>query len=379
MGKRINKFIAIADIHLEHKLFNSPDLMQDMRDNLVRAIDLAISLKVDCVVVVGDLYDSNKPTPDTVKFVFEQVARARANGIVVAGIAGDHDKPMNNAAWIHLSGMIPINDIDPGRFIGFDYSDNSQENVIKITELENKNKVEWIFLHGQVPQLFQWCEDKKRLDFTNVDLINDFPNLKGIILGDIHKPIEGTIPDPKQERTPEPYIGYCGSLSIVKIDEIGTKTGILYFDGEKLSRVKLEYGRPFIRFNLAESLSPINWVERYTSFFRENKKKKPVFYVDVGKEDKDLIPLLGPLYEVGIVKVATTKVKQGKGNKDETINIRSELTTNERIEEALKACNLDGDAFVLAYKTLTEVNPKTILDEYKQKILEHHDNEKTTN
>ena len=279
-------FLAISDIHLGWKLFNLPELAEDLKDNLTRVVDLALKLKVDYIFVVGDLYDSNKPSPDLVKFVSGQVKRAGANGCLVAGIAGDHDKPINESAWIHLSSMLPINDVSPdSKFVGYDYSDNSQENVDKLANHPDKKNIEWIFLHGQAPELFQWCEDKKKLDFKSVDLINDFPNLKGIILGDIHVPIEGVISDPAQIVS-DRFIGYCGSLGMVKTDEIDTKTGLLYYDGDKLARVPFKPNREFIKADVVTLLEPINLVPSMTKFFRDAKGKKPIFVIEFNKDTK---------------------------------------------------------------------------------------------
>ena len=102
-------FIALADIHIGWKLFNLPELAQDIKENFVKALDIALAKKVNYVFIVGDLFDINKPSPDMIEFVAEQVKRMAANGIVVAGIAGDHDKPVNGATWVHLTGILPIN------------------------------------------------------------------------------------------------------------------------------------------------------------------------------------------------------------------------------------------------------------------------------
>lgn len=359
-------------MHLGWKLFNLPELAQDLKDCFVQVVDSSLKLKVDYLFVVGDLFDSNRPSPDLIKFVSEQVERLKANGIIVAGIAGDHDKPVNSSAWVHLTGIIPVNNLSGGRFVGYDYSDNSADNIVKIGNIEKKGKVEWIFLHGQVPQLFPFCEDKKKLDLKAIDIIKDFPNLKGVILGDVHKPYEGVIADPAQKRKPEPYIGYCGSLGVIKTDEIGTKEGLLFYDGEKLSRIPFSGGREFIKLNLADSLTPINWVIKYQRFFRDNKGKKPLFIVEYDKDTKDKLPEANPLYEVGIVRTSVTR-KTGVKDKEETINIRSELKTNERIEQTLRICAPEELIYNLTHSLLTNEDPKSVLDAFKQKILNEND------
>lgn len=362
-------FIALADIHLGWKLFNLPELAQDLKDNLVKAFDIALKKRVSAVIIAGDLYDTNRPSPDLIKFVAEQVNRLKANGIVVVGIAGDHDKPVNDSAWVHLSGIIPINDYRAIPMVGFDYCDNSQENIDKLAALpkEERDEIEWIVLHGQVPELFAFTEDKKKLDIKSLDVINNFPTLKGVILGDIHAPLDGVISDPTMTRKDEPWIGYCGSLGVVKTDEIGNKDGILYYDGNKLSRIPFELDRKFIRLNIADSLKPINWIEKYKRFFQEHQGKKPVFIVEHDKGSKHLLPEAGPLYEVGIVRVSITR--KTDDSKEETINIRSELKTNNRIEQTLKECAQEQEVYDLILDILNTDDQKAVLDKFKQAAL----------
>lgn len=360
-------WIAIADVHLGWKLFNLPELAQDLKDTFIKAVNVAIQKKVKRLFIVGDLYDNNKPSPDLVKFVVEQVTRLNANGIIVQGIAGDHDKPINNSSWAHLSGILPLS-ASTGPYVGFDYSDNSQDNIDKLAAMDVKAKklVEWIFLHGQVPELFSFTEDKKKLDIKSLDVFNNFPNLKGIVLGDIHTAISGLIEDPTQTASPI-WIGYCGALGVIKTDEIGKKEGILYYNGDELTRIPIELERKFIRLNLADSLKPINWIEKYTRFFKEHTGKKPVFVVEHDRDTKALLPEIAPLYEIGIVKVLVSK-KKGD-TKEETINLRSELKTNNRIEAALKECAQEKEVYDLLLGILQSDDPKTTLDKFKETTL----------
>lgn len=364
-------FIAISDVHLGLKLFNLPELAQDLKDNFSKLADEAIKRKVQYIFIAGDLFDSNKPSPDLISFMKNQVDKLNANNIIVAGIAGDHDKPINGVAWIHLTGIVPISKIDK-RFVGLDYCDDSPQLVTKLAQLENKDKVEWIFLHGHVPELFKWCEEKKLLDIKQLNVLDTFPNIKGIVLGDIHVPTDSNIFDPTGERKELPYIGYCGSLGITKSDEVGRKTGILYFDGSKLSRIPFDLDRTFVRFHLSDALEPINWINKFAAFFKDNQGKKPVIIVEYDRKSADSLALLGPLYEVGIVKKACARKKDDEEEEEtETINIRSELKTNDRISAVLKEMLPEKEAFDLVYALVKNVDdPTSILDELKSKYIE---------
>lgn len=370
-------FIAVADIHLGLKLFNLPELAQDLKDNFSSLADLAIKKKVDYVFISGDLFDTNRPSPDLISFMRSQVEKLNANNIICAGIAGDHDKPINGASWIHLTGVLPMS-FDP-RFVGLDYCDNSPDLVAELAELKNKDKTEWIFLHGHVPELFKWCEQKKLLDLKQLNMLETFPNLKGVILGDIHVPTDSTISDPTGNRTDLPYIGYCGSLGITKTDEVNRKIGVLYYDGKTIQRIPFRLDRQFVKFHLCDSLEPINWITKFTDFFKDHVGKKPVIIVGYDKATMDLLPKLAPLYEVGIVKKALERSRNEEQDtpEKETVNIRSELKTNDRIEAVLKDCLPEQEAFDITYSLVKNIDdPTVVLDALKAKYLD--DNEPAT-
>ena len=364
------KFLAVADVHLGLKLFNLPELEQDLRDTFARICDLAITLKVDYLFIAGDLYEHNRPSPDLIKFVRGQVDKLNANGVVAAGIAGDHDKPINGCAWIHLSGIVPISQVGK-QFVGMDYCDHSPLLIPKIAELTYKDKIEWIFLHGHVPEIFKFSEEKKLLDVKQLGLIENYPNLKGVILGDIHVPTDAKIHDPTGKKEELPYIGYCGSLGITKTDEIGRKAGVLYYDGNKLERYPFKLDRKFVRLHLGDSLEPINWINKFTAFFRDHQGKKPVIIVEYDKSCVEQLPLIGPLYEVGIVKQALAR-RKNMDDKDEpeeeVINIRSELKTTDRIGSVLKEILPEKEAYDLTFDLLNNLDdPNSVLDKLKDK------------
>jgi DNA repair exonuclease SbcCD nuclease subunit len=365
-------FLAIADVHLGLKLFNLPELEQDMRDNFSRLVDLAIDLKVDYVFVSGDLYEHNRPSPDLIKFVKQQSDKLNANGIIIAGIAGDHDKPINGASWVQLSGIVPVQQISE-QFVGLDYCDHSPLLIPKLAEVPYKDKVEWIFLHGHVPELFKFSEEKKLLDIKQLNLLETYPSLKGVILGDIHVPTDSKIHDPTGKRSPLPYIGYCGSLGVTKTDEVGQKTGILYFDGKEIKRHPFKLDRKFVRLYLGDSLEPINWINKFAAFFKAHEGKKPVIIVEYDKTCEEKLSLISPLYEVGIVKKLAIKrrnMEDGETEEKQVINLRSELKTNDRIEKVLKELVPEKEAFDFTHSLLNNLeDPAMVLDELKEKYL----------
>lgn len=362
-------FLAIADVHLGAKLFSLPELYEDLKEDFVRAINQALLLKVKYLFVAGDLFDSNRPSPDLVKFVKEQTDMAKNKGLIVSGILGDHDKPVNGVGWMHLAGVVPVNRLGDPRFVGFDYDDNSMANIEKLKQLENPELVEWIFLHGQVPELFHFTQDKKRLDFKQLDVHGLFPNIKGVVLGDIHTPLESVILKADDPDFPGTYIGYCGSLGMVQTKEIDTKKGLLYFDGNELKREKFELSRKFLKMSANDCVGPINWVDKYAEMFEELQlKKKPLVIVEYTKETKDLLANFTKLYELCIVRTARQSTSKGDGQT--SVCFRTEIEVDKNIDAALSAEFADPEIKQLAADLLNADDFCTVLDAFKNKQLE---------
>lgn len=361
-------FIAVSDIHLGWKLFNIPELSEDIKDIFQRICDIAIEKKVSRLFIVGDLFDHNRPSPDLVEFVQQQIKRLTRAGVLISGILGDHDKSVNGTGWAYLAGITPLSG-DPDqqlKYVGLDYCDDSQSLIHQLAERPKAvNKyVEWIFLHGQAVQLFPFCSDKKKLDFKEIDVFACFPNLKGVVLGDIHKPIEEELVDPVRNK--KAFIGYCGSPAIIRRDEINTKTGLLHYDGKKLSRIPCFPDRVHRIVELTEDTDVNKEVLAITKEFEKAPTKRPLFVVTYSKGDQPELAKLAPLYDIGLVKLIQLTNKDTED--EEVVNIRSELKTENKIEEALKVCSPSTEVYELTLSLLND-EPKTVLDNFKTTAL----------
>jgi DNA repair exonuclease SbcCD nuclease subunit len=369
-------FLVIGDAHQGAKLFNLPELEADLRQDLANAVTKAIELNVEYFILVGDTYQDNWPDQGTVDFVTEQRERLERYGIVPLAICGDHDKPIQGTSWIHnINRFHPVSEAT--NFLGVDYDDNP-ENVMKRLEEQWKAHtqgvdpmplpVHWIFMHGQVKELWPFCEEKKLLPLKEWFLSHNLPELKGIILGDIHKPFEDKFLNPRTNQ--EIYVGYTGSLGVTRLDELDKK-GYLHFDGQELKRVEYNLERKFIEINVT-----IPWLDGLNA--EERKKsvdtlkahdKKPVVILKYTKDTVDRIHELAFLYDYAVVR--PTRVKQQDGQ-EQTINIRSEIKTDDKIENTLRQVEIlkSEDAFNLALQLLK--NPdgaKTTLDKFKETQL----------
>ena len=359
------KFIAFSDQHLESKLYNIPELEQDNRDLFEMVIDTALKYEVDYLVSVGDLFDHNKPSSDTIRFVSEQLKRLNGSVIPVA-IAGDHSKPINGATWETVCGFRPVNSVP--EFVGVDYNDNPA-NVLELVnhELNSKpqNSVIALFMHQQIPELWPFCEEKKKINFKDIDFTNQCASIRGIFLGDIHIRRQARFHNPGCEK--EMFMGYCGSLGVTAANET-EKEGLYYFDGEKLKTVAYQLPRLYVTLNI----TPDNLEQQIKDIKNATYQlgpKRPVFLVKL-HDCVDVGNSFNFLYDIGFVKI--TKIKQDKDGNEEMVNIRSELKTIDRINGVLRelthGVEYGEKVYDLAHKILTASEPKTILDQFKESI-----------
>jgi hypothetical protein len=358
------RFIASADLHLGLKLYNNPDLENDLKDNLVRLCDLAIEKQVEYLVLAGDVYDDNKQDASTIGFVRSQVLRLAKAGITVVGIAGDHDKPVAGASWCAVSGVSPV--VICPNFAGFDYYDYSAGMAQVLALLHHQTdaqKVQWLFLHCQFPQLFQFSEPKKVIDFSHVKIFDEFPNLLGVIAGDLHFGPEGVITDAPSGK--EAYIGYCGSLGVTDIAESYNPRSVLYCDGRTLTRIEFPLLRRYVKVDFIgqahEEFNPELYAKEY-----HGCDVKPVFYVSYDAGSEAYLTKLKPLYSLGSV-VRSKKTRNLDNTELEVLDIRNDVKTNANVETALKDC-CGGNARVFSLLTgmLASADPKQELDQFRK-------------
>lgn len=358
------KFIAFSDQHLEKKLHNIPELEQDLKDLFVMVIDKALEYEVDYLVSVGDLFDHNKPSSETISFVTQQLKRLDGKVTPVA-LAGDHSKPVNGSTWETVCGFKPINSVP--EFVGVDYSDNPADVIALVNHELNKreqNSVFCVFLHAQVPELWPFCEEKKKISLKDLDFSNQCASLRGIFLGDIHIRRQARFNNPSCEK--ELFMGYCGSLGVTASDETN-KEGLYYYDGEKLKNIKYDLPREYITIDITPENLESQLFDYKNKAYKLNPK--PVFLLKL-HAGADIGNKFNFLYDVGFVR--TSRVKKTEDGQEELVNIRSELKTADRISGVLKDLthNIEhGDKiFDIALKLLTDTDQKRILDEFKESV-----------
>jgi len=88
--------IHTADVHLGAPLGwlgpRATEQRQRLRRTLAAIVDLTLSERADCLVVAGDLFDSNSPPASDVRFAIQEFARlAAGGGAQVILLPGSHD------------------------------------------------------------------------------------------------------------------------------------------------------------------------------------------------------------------------------------------------------------------------------------------------
>ena len=363
------KFIASADVHLGLALYNTPELEADLMDNFVRLCDLAVEKQVEYLVIAGDLFENNRQDPSTIVAVRTQVTRLEAAGIKLVGIAGDHDKPIDGESWCNVSGLLPVT-VCP-QFAGVDFYDYSAQGetglIEQLKHQRDPAQVQWIFLHAQFPQIYsaEYSSIQKTVDLSKVKLFEHFPNLLGVVAGDIHFAPETFLEDKEHQA----YLGYCGSLGITDIAETKYDHSVLYCDGSKFYRLPFAQRRVFLRIDFTEKnyekFNPELLIREY-----ENAEFKPVFYVDYDSVTDQFRSRVRPLYAVGYVRWAQTTRNLSTGALTSMPDIRAGLKSDDKVTQALtETCAgvHNKDVPGLLQLLLTAEDPKQVLNEFRGK------------
>jgi DNA repair exonuclease SbcCD nuclease subunit len=115
------KFVACADVHLDKKLFNIPDLFQDMFKYFEQAVNFAIEKKVDHFIMAGDVFDNNKPELETLERTRALINKLKNEKINVIGIVGDHDYNWLNPTYSWLKNVCAAEDSTSNNILTIDY------------------------------------------------------------------------------------------------------------------------------------------------------------------------------------------------------------------------------------------------------------------
>jgi len=90
------RFLHIADVHLDTSFAGRSEevrarLREASRQAFRNAVDLAIREDVHALLIAGDLFDGDRLSFQTERFLLEQVGRLNDQGISVVYATGNHD------------------------------------------------------------------------------------------------------------------------------------------------------------------------------------------------------------------------------------------------------------------------------------------------
>lgn len=90
------RFLHVADVHLDTSFAGRSEavrrrLREASREAFQRAVDVALQEQVDAVLIAGDLFDGERLSFETERFLMEQVGRLGDHGITVVYATGNHD------------------------------------------------------------------------------------------------------------------------------------------------------------------------------------------------------------------------------------------------------------------------------------------------
>ena len=90
------RFIHIADVHLDTAFAGRSEeirrrLRRASREALERAVETALAEKVDAMLIAGDLFDGERLSFETERFVLEQFGYLAEEGVRVVYATGNHD------------------------------------------------------------------------------------------------------------------------------------------------------------------------------------------------------------------------------------------------------------------------------------------------
>jgi len=227
-------FVALGDLHLDTHIWRAyGSIAGDSEMGLTSLVDLAIELFVP-LVLLGDLFDLAKPSPEVVDIFRTQMDRCQEESVPVYCIQGNHDLryPLpwytavhNHPRHIGDGKMVEIKGLT---CVGFDYARKLQiqERLSELSGREEKPQV--LFLH-------QALDKALRFETAWNCALEWIP--EGIpltLVGDIHMEWEAKVRDGQMAY-------YTGPMHACDIGQRGPKTAMVVYDDLTVSRRLIAY------------------------------------------------------------------------------------------------------------------------------------------
>lgn len=343
------KIITFADIHVGVTTYGQIEPNTGLNTRVINAlqsldatIDYAIENKIEYIIIPGDVYKNNLPSP-TIQNEFNiRMKRASDNNINIYIMDGNHDVSMIKTAKSALDTFktLKVNNVYTSKLKKTYYLDNlkilmlptycNQQEIEDILEEETKENIPTLIaghLTLKGAKLNDWLIEQNE-NAIDVEIFKR-PNIIGVILGHLHK---------YQILNYNPLIYYTGSLQRIDFTEEKQEKGfvVLDIDGYNIDHTFVEIpSQEFftLDMDLRESANEMNDVLEEIIINKAKLKNSIVrlrLKLNKGNNLQDNI-IIQELCKYEVAKIASIQKEFDKEN----IVRNKDITDNITVEKAL--------------------------------------------
>jgi DNA repair exonuclease SbcCD nuclease subunit len=284
------KLAIIADTHLDYSQWGHASRRKDFLYALSHTVDQMIAARVNAILHTGDLFNSNRPSSESViglQAIHERLIGAKTFMYVVPG---NHDYTV--PSWLELlrpSDVGGIQQIDNGRCVTVGdvvikgYESMSRDQLVQRFADADMKGVDCLALHMLVKEYIGYPP-------PNALSVQDIPNgFQLVALGDIHvhdirtRPCGG-------------YIGYPGSTELCSTSEADEKFWLeVDFEDRKIKQMtkRAIKSRPVWRWDIkteADVTTLIDGVDAKLEALRKTEVRNPIVVVKFPTTLADVLP-----------------------------------------------------------------------------------------
>lgn len=239
------RILHTADLHLGFRQYGLGLREGDFYNAAQQVFMKAVELKVDAILISGDLFDATKPPALAVKIMQALVAMVKKLGIRVLAIDGNHDVSGGN--WLEICGIehiggksITLASPDGNTLLHVGGIDSCRPGVFyqTLNKMAEDGPIEILAIHQAVAEL---C-DFPKTDYSALQMATMLRpiGVKYVAMGDIHVYRETVIGDIR--------FAYPGSTEMNAIDEPPEKqVSLVMWDGTAIATAIIPIPtRPFM-------------------------------------------------------------------------------------------------------------------------------------
>lgn len=267
------KFIHFADAHLDSpfrglsflpsKAFKQ--IYEAADQSLTRIVDLALNEQVDLVLIAGDTFDSDQPSPRSQIFFANQIKRLTDAEIQVVMIFGNHDHMRADDLLVQKSPYFKL--LGPNEKVekvSFTTKDQFNYDVVGFSYLNNHITEDKMpeFMPKEQNFTFGLMHAQEKTTATSQNVYAPFSidevkrlNYDYFALGHIHL---------RQNLSEDPWIVYPGNIQGRHINELGAKGCYLGTIDEDSKKTQIEF----------KETAPIVWQSKTLTLDKELNKNE---------------------------------------------------------------------------------------------------------